>query len=33
VNIGHDVTCSLTIDGVEINQRSGVGLTICNGNG
>ncbi|MDT5164683.1 MAG: hypothetical protein QOC88_1577 [Mycobacterium sp.] len=33
VNIGHDVTCSLTIDGVEINQRSGVGLTICNGSG
>ncbi|WIM89530.1 MmpS family transport accessory protein [Candidatus Mycobacterium wuenschmannii] len=33
VNIGHDVTCSVTVDGVEINQRSGVGLTICNGNG
>jgi MmpS family membrane protein len=33
VNIGHDVTCSVTIDGVEINQHSGAGLTICNGNG
>lgn len=33
VNIGHDVTCSVTIDGVEINQRSGVGLTSCTGNG
>jgi hypothetical protein len=33
VNIGHDVTCTVTVDGVEINQRSGAGLTICNGNG
>ena len=33
VNIGHDVSCSVTVDGVEINQRSGAGLTICNGNG
>jgi hypothetical protein len=33
VNIGHDVTCMVTVDGVEINQRSGAGLTICNGNG
>jgi hypothetical protein len=33
VNIGHDVTCSVTVDGVEINQHSGAGLTICNGNG
>ncbi|HEY1840036.1 MAG TPA: MmpS family transport accessory protein [Mycobacterium sp.] len=33
VNIGHDVTCSVTVDGLEIIQRSGVGLTICNGSG
>ncbi len=33
VNIGHDVTCTVTVDGVEVNQRSGVGLTICNGSG
>jgi hypothetical protein len=31
VNIGHDVTCSVTVDGVEINQRTGAGLTVCNG--
>jgi hypothetical protein len=33
VNIGHDVTCSVTVDGVEVTTRSGVGLTICNGSG
>ena len=33
INIGHDVTCSVTVDGVEVNERSGVGLTICNGAG
>jgi hypothetical protein len=31
VNIGHDVTCSLTVDGVEVNERTGAGLTVCNG--
>lgn len=31
INIGHDVTCTLTVDGVEVNQRTGVGLTVCNG--
>jgi hypothetical protein len=31
VNIGHDVTCTMTVDGVEVNQRTGVGLTVCNG--
>jgi Mycobacterium membrane protein len=31
VNIGHDVTCSVTVDGVQVNQRSGAGLTVCNG--
>ncbi|HTQ18459.1 MmpS family transport accessory protein [Mycobacterium sp.] len=30
INIGHNVTCSLTVDGVQIRQRVGVGLTICN---
>lgn len=30
INIGHNVTCSLTIDGVQVRQREGVGLTICN---
>ncbi|UQX12657.1 MmpS family transport accessory protein [Candidatus Mycobacterium methanotrophicum] len=31
INIGHDVTCSLTVDGVEVSERTGVGLTVCNG--
>jgi Mycobacterium membrane protein len=30
INIGHDVTCSVTVDGVEVNERTGVGLTMCN---
>lgn len=29
VNIGHDVTCSVTVDGVVGPQRTGVGLTMC----
>ena len=29
VNIGHNVTCSVTIAGVQVRQRVGVGLTIC----
>jgi len=31
VNIGHDVTCSVTVDGVAGPQRTGVGLTMCEG--
>jgi hypothetical protein len=31
INIGHDVTCSLTVDGVQINERTGAGLTVCKG--
>jgi MmpS family membrane protein len=31
INVGHDVTCTLTVDGVEVNERTGVGLTVCNG--
>jgi hypothetical protein len=31
INIGHDVTCSVTVDGVEVNERTGVGLTVCTG--
>lgn len=33
VNIGHDITCSLTVAGVQVRQRTGVGLTICNSPG
>ncbi|MCV7149002.1 MmpS family transport accessory protein [Mycobacterium riyadhense] len=29
VNIGHDITCSVTVAGVQVRQRTGVGLTIC----
>jgi hypothetical protein len=31
VNIGHDVTCSVTVDGAQVVQRTGAGLTVCNG--
>lgn len=30
VNIGHNVTCSVTIAGIQVRERVGVGLTICN---
>ncbi|WP_231640314.1 MmpS family transport accessory protein, partial [Mycobacterium sp. UM_3] len=33
VNIGHNVTCSVTIDGVQVSKRVGVGLTICDSRG
>jgi hypothetical protein len=33
VNIGHNVTCSLTVGGVQVSQRVGVGLTICDTRG
>jgi hypothetical protein len=29
VNIGHNVTCSVTVAGVQARQRTGVGITIC----
>jgi hypothetical protein len=29
VNIGHEITCSVTVAGVQVRQRSGQGLTIC----
>lgn len=29
INIGHNVTCSLSVAGVQVRQRTGVGLTIC----
>ncbi|QLL05942.1 MmpS family transport accessory protein [Mycobacterium vicinigordonae] len=29
VNIGHNVTCSVTVGGVQVRQRTGQGLTIC----
>ncbi|MEE6179970.1 MmpS family transport accessory protein [Mycobacterium sp. 050134] len=33
VNFGHNVTCSVTIGGVQVSQRVGVGLTICDARG
>jgi hypothetical protein len=33
VNFGNNVTCSLTIGGVQVSQRTGVGLTICDARG
>ncbi|ORV94745.1 hypothetical protein AWC11_03305 [Mycobacterium interjectum] len=33
VNFGHNVTCSVTVDGVQLSQRSGAGLTICDARG
>ncbi|ORW97139.1 hypothetical protein AWB92_04595 [Mycobacterium sp. IEC1808] len=33
VNFGHNVTCSLTVAGVQVSQREGVGLTVCDARG
>ncbi|KAA1250991.1 hypothetical protein F0Q45_06535 [Mycobacterium simiae] len=33
INIGHNVTCSVTVAGVQVRQRTGVGLTICDASG
>jgi hypothetical protein len=33
INVGRDVTCTVTISGVQVRERTGVGLTICTGFG
>ena len=33
INVGHDVNCSITVNGVQVQQRTGAGLTICTGAG
>lgn len=33
VNIGHNVTCSVTVAGVQVRQHTGVGITICDSAG
>ncbi len=33
VNIGHNVTCSVSVAGVQVSQRVGVGLTMCDARG
>ncbi|CAN5477436.1 MmpS family transport accessory protein [soil metagenome] len=29
LNVGREVTCTVTVDGAQVRQRSGTGLTIC----
>lgn len=33
INVGRDVTCSVTVNGVQVRQRTGMGLTICTASG
>jgi Mycobacterium membrane protein len=33
VNFGYNVTCSVTVAGVQVSQRVGVGLTVCDARG
>jgi hypothetical protein len=33
INVGREVTCAVTINGVQVQQRSGAGLTICSAAG
>ena len=33
INIGHDVTCTVTVDGVQMRQRAGAGITVCDAAG
>ncbi len=33
VNVGRDVTCSVSVNGTQVRQRTGRGLTICSGLG
>ncbi|MCV7426366.1 MmpS family transport accessory protein [Mycobacterium montefiorense] len=33
INIGHNVTCTVTVDGVTMRQRSGAGITVCDAGG
>ena len=29
INVGREVTCSIAVNGVQVEQRDGAGLTIC----
>jgi hypothetical protein len=31
VNVGRDVTCTVSVNGAQVRQRTGRGLTICTG--
>jgi hypothetical protein len=33
VNIGHNVSCSVSVAGVQVSQRVGVGITMCDARG
>ncbi len=33
INIGHNVTCTVTVDGVQMRQRVGAGITVCDAGG
>lgn len=33
INVGREVNCSIAVDGVVVQQRTGAGLTICTGSG
>jgi hypothetical protein len=33
INVGREVNCSITVNGVQVQQRSGAGLTICTATG
>jgi hypothetical protein len=33
INVGRDVTCTVTVAGVQVRERTGAGLTICSASG
>ena len=33
INVGREVSCTISVNGVQVNQRTGAGLTICTGAG
>jgi hypothetical protein len=33
INVGREVSCSITVNGVKVQQRTGAGLTICTATG
>ena len=33
INVGREVNCSITVNGVQVQQRTGAGLTICTATG
>jgi hypothetical protein len=33
INVGREVSCSITVNGVQVEQRTGAGLTICTATG